>query len=344
MVISPRSTAVDLSKGIAILLVVYGHCLRGLTASGMLPTDSFLQITDYVIYTFHMPLFFFVSGLFFKGSFDRDSKRFWQVRLTSIVYPYFLWSVVYCLIQPVMSGSGIVNNNEMNLERLLTILWAPISPFWFLYALFFATVFSVMLISINPLLQFSLALTSFILAMMLTRYASIQDVSYGFLYFSFGILFRRWGVLKIITPRFVTFILLFFMFISTAVASFYLNIPERWPIFSAVLGIFMTIYVSLLIEMYYSKSTFARIMIFLGRFSMGIFVMHILVLGLVRAVWVKLFHFDAIYLLLVVGTVAGVIVPAILTYMFSHWGLGQVLGLSTSATRYGHGSIPPSST
>jgi fucose 4-O-acetylase-like acetyltransferase len=291
-----------------------------------------------------MPIFFFTSGLFFKSSFERDSKRFWRVRLTSVVYPYFLWSIVYCLIQTAMSGSGFVNNNDMNLDRILSIFWAPISPFWFLYALFFATVFSVMLIGINPLLQFLLALIGFVLSMMLARCASIQDVSYGFLYFSLGILFQSSNILKLINPRFATSILLFFMFSFTTIASFYVGIPERWPIASAVLGIFMVIYVSLLIERYYYNSSFARVLIFLGQFSMGIFTMHILVVGLFRAVWVKLFHFDAAGLLLIVGTATGVIIPAILTYMFSRWGFGQILGVSTSATRYRHDSIPLSAT
>lgn len=41
-----RSAAIDMAKGVAILLVVYGHCLRGLTGAGVIPPGSWLAVTD----------------------------------------------------------------------------------------------------------------------------------------------------------------------------------------------------------------------------------------------------------------------------------------------------------
>ena len=54
----PRIDFIDIAKGIAIILVVYGHCLRGLASANVVSTNSWLIITDYTIYTFHMPVFF----------------------------------------------------------------------------------------------------------------------------------------------------------------------------------------------------------------------------------------------------------------------------------------------
>ena len=50
-----RYAHVDIARGIAILLVVLGHCFQS--------SDVAL---NRVILSFHMPLFFFLSGVFAK--------------------------------------------------------------------------------------------------------------------------------------------------------------------------------------------------------------------------------------------------------------------------------------
>lgn len=50
-----RISSIDILKGIGIILVMLGHAL---------PHDSFVRT---LIYTFHMPLFFWCSGLVIMG-------------------------------------------------------------------------------------------------------------------------------------------------------------------------------------------------------------------------------------------------------------------------------------
>ncbi|WP_411740358.1 acyltransferase family protein [Pseudomonas sp. BF-B-26] len=50
-----RNFSVDVLRGIGILLVVSGHASSGSSMNVFAP------------YSFHMPLFFFISGLFFLG-------------------------------------------------------------------------------------------------------------------------------------------------------------------------------------------------------------------------------------------------------------------------------------
>lgn len=52
----------DIAKGIGILLVVYGHVARGIEKAGLPIDPVFFKTVDVLIYAFHMPLFFFVSG------------------------------------------------------------------------------------------------------------------------------------------------------------------------------------------------------------------------------------------------------------------------------------------
>ena len=87
MAATPRNKTIDILKGWAIMLVVLGHL--ELTPPGI----------KVWIYSFHLPLFFFCSGLLFKpGRYGRFAD-FLRARLRGIVLPYvtlgiFVWVLV----------------------------------------------------------------------------------------------------------------------------------------------------------------------------------------------------------------------------------------------------------
>ena len=71
---------VDYAKGLGIILVVYGHISEGVFNAGMTMNRSLYTTIDTIIYSFHMPLFFLLSGLFFTSSltkrgFKRSEER-----------------------------------------------------------------------------------------------------------------------------------------------------------------------------------------------------------------------------------------------------------------------------
>ncbi|MGG1754302.1 acyltransferase family protein, partial [Bacillus pumilus] len=70
---------VDAAKGIGILLVVMAHV--------PIP-DSFKQF----IYSFHMPLFFLLSGMMFRSS-SRPALSFIQKKAKSLLLPYLYFSI-----------------------------------------------------------------------------------------------------------------------------------------------------------------------------------------------------------------------------------------------------------
>ena len=90
-----RDNWVDYCKAIGIILVVYGHVARGIFSAGLPIDETFFKVTDKIIYSFHMPLFFFVSGLYFYQSFtNRKFKGFTLRKIDYIFYPYALWSII----------------------------------------------------------------------------------------------------------------------------------------------------------------------------------------------------------------------------------------------------------
>lgn len=72
--VKERIRWIDMAKGIGILLVMIGHLG--------------LPYAKTWIYTFHIPLFFMLSGCVFRG-YDKDFKSFFIKKLKSIVVPYF---------------------------------------------------------------------------------------------------------------------------------------------------------------------------------------------------------------------------------------------------------------
>lgn len=75
-----RNSVVDVAKGIGIILVVMGHCHPGI----------FQKV---IIGSFHMPLFFFLSGLFL---FKRDEKFsvFIQKKAKTLLFPCLVFGII----------------------------------------------------------------------------------------------------------------------------------------------------------------------------------------------------------------------------------------------------------
>lgn len=67
-----REAWLDSLKGFAALLVVLGHVLSGYLDAGTFPAayDSFYAVRTW-IYSFHMPLFFLLSGFTFTLAYYR---------------------------------------------------------------------------------------------------------------------------------------------------------------------------------------------------------------------------------------------------------------------------------
>lgn len=69
-----RISYIDIARGLGIICIVIGHSLK----AGWL--------REY-LYAFHVPLFFFLSGLTYR--YSQDKKSFWIKKVRTIVVPYF---------------------------------------------------------------------------------------------------------------------------------------------------------------------------------------------------------------------------------------------------------------
>ena len=96
---SRRIAANDYGRGIGIFLVVLGHVLIGLDDHAILAESSypiglaFSRGAVAWIYAFHMPLFFFLSGLLAERLVRKPFGDVLSSRLRGIAWPYVLWSL-----------------------------------------------------------------------------------------------------------------------------------------------------------------------------------------------------------------------------------------------------------
>lgn len=113
-----RIEYIDIAKGLGILLVYIGHCEIG--------TTNLTPIIRW-IYSFHMPLFFFISGLLFKLKSHTSHLIFIQRKLISLWIPYFIFSVYnWCLLYCFVGSPG----------NVMITGWGR-NPLWFIPILFF---------------------------------------------------------------------------------------------------------------------------------------------------------------------------------------------------------------
>jgi fucose 4-O-acetylase-like acetyltransferase len=128
-----RANWVDYGKGIGIILVVYAHLLSSAYHGGIQVPERFFALSDSIVYGFHMPFFFFLSGLFVEGSLrKRGAKDYLLDKFLRIFYPYIVWSILQVSVEIVFSDK---TQNGATLSDLFTILYRPWGQFWFLYAL-----------------------------------------------------------------------------------------------------------------------------------------------------------------------------------------------------------------
>lgn len=131
-----RNVLVDRLKGYACFLVLFGHVIMGIRLAGINIPEFFWGMEKF-IWSFHVALFLFLSGVVYKVTGEWKSKktkwRFLIYKLYNLGIPYIVFSIVYILINSLVGES----NTGFAPSDILNIWKTPVAQYWFLYALFF---------------------------------------------------------------------------------------------------------------------------------------------------------------------------------------------------------------
>ena len=123
-----RLDFLDIAKAIAIFLVLMGHT----------GASDAMYLYRRTIYTFHMPLFLMISGMVSKHRENGYTRDTWKALIRknafALVVPYFFWGLLY------------TNFNYVNLCRVVYASWKTINDsgsvlaLWYLVCLFLARI------------------------------------------------------------------------------------------------------------------------------------------------------------------------------------------------------------
>jgi fucose 4-O-acetylase-like acetyltransferase len=142
--VKSRIEWIDTAKGLAIFLVVLGHAL---------PVSETATV---IIWAFHMPLFFFLSGITAKAWTPGSTPTILR-GLKSLVVPYFFFSIVSIACWATSKGSissGEIWNNQ--LRQMIYGVAGPERqmaygiPLWFFTCLFSVRLLFAILTSLVP--------------------------------------------------------------------------------------------------------------------------------------------------------------------------------------------------
>ena len=123
-----RLDIIDVMQGIAMLWVIVGHHLFDF----MPPVYGHIH---YYIYSFHMPLFIFISGFLIAYSYKGISYRQYVYRrFHKFFVPYVIVGIIITLLAATKGGIASIGENLVNL--MVSPKQSEATFLWYIYLLF----------------------------------------------------------------------------------------------------------------------------------------------------------------------------------------------------------------
>lgn len=326
-----RYSWVDYLRGLIILLVVYHHAYLGIERSGISMPET-VGKANMIFYSFRMPLFFIISGVFTTISLAKQPiKDLIFVKYDKILYPYFIWAFIQVTLQIFMSN---FTNSDRSIHDYLYILYQPkqLDQFWYLPALFNATiVFIFFKIKVKPSMKIHLliGLAFYITAPFLNDISMMSNWMRFYLFFVIGDLISKILFTKSLQSQLkrpITLLLFLPIFIGAQVVYLHNNVGVKAMettletfhgnktlyalnevnfLVTSLIGCMTLIIIAFLLEKW-NKLSFLRV---IGFHSLYIYMIHVIVVGLVRAVLVHFLHLTNPFLILSIVIFFGVLIP-----------------------------------
>lgn len=292
---------IDALKGFAILTVVIGHCADGILSAGMYSQYKFeLQALYDAIYSFHMPLFFIVSGFVFwlSKSYTKYKSKIFDFVIVYLIWYFLTWLVKFLL--------GAKVNKQVGFEELLGIFYHPIAPMWYLYVLIiFYLIFSVLNIKkvTFPVVALCgvVAITSKIMNLNIGVINQLLYHAYFFIMGGYIVQTKLYTKLKTPHVCMSCMVLAFniYLYFNHVMIGVYVN----------AFKIFVVANIASLICFYaIVKMKVYEVMKVMGENTLQIYVIHCFVTAGLRLVF-KVAGINSLLLYMVVGTILGVLIP-----------------------------------
>jgi len=301
----------DRTKGIAILLVVFGHLVARQTP----PDVTWYDPLRIVVYLFHMPLFMYVSGYvtFVSGAARtplRDWGRLAGKRATRLLGPFLLFGLAILCAKLLASQFAAVDNVPPDLsDGLRELVWdtqhSPATSVWYIAVLFVFCIATPPLLAIDPSRTALLAVAVVLYFLPLPPLLYLDRVGTYFLFFVVGGLAADAGTrwLRIVDaarwPALAGLAAVTFLVASGHITFHWTEgqqgFPYKWALLIAGMLSLPAIHGLLRHAPFANSGTLAR----LGRYVFVIYLLNTPFIGITKAVLLKLMAWDGAHFLLI---------------------------------------------
>lgn len=318
-----REPWVDVIKGIAILLVVFGHvieaCQEAVLLNGSL--NLLMKSIYNIIYSFHMPLFFFVSGyLFSKTTLSNTTKA--KVSIANFALLYLIYSFLFLTMRLVMSSNLY---SEVSIWHFVTLPIKPIGFLWYLwvltiyYILFSVFNFKRLSIKYQIIIVVGLNVAINIANSIFSVPSQVYLIFYYIIFFWTGILFTNFKGITILNIYLYTISAFAGLLVLILVLNCEHNI-KNIPIVNTAVALLI---VGIIIYYSYSREIRNKYLEYIGKNSLTIYVFHPFFVTACRIVCFKL-HIMGITSIVVMIAI-GVCTPLVIVDVSKKLGLYNVL-------------------
>ncbi|MFR0569059.1 acyltransferase family protein [Bifidobacterium apri] len=219
-----RIAQLDAIKGIAIILVVLGHCIYVFAKA-----SSWMVALDEFIYIFHMPLFFAVSGYLFNPNVNVAKKA------RRLLVPFFVWASPVILVHILLGKYS--SNFYMNLLEECSVLLRG-GYYWYLIYLFYMIILAKICFKLTKskiwmlIISMLISLASYLIATTCAFPEFLVRYFYNYFFFLAGYLAKSNGIFKAKKGR--RYWILGFGILTVVTTEEYFMGVEIYKIFAAI--------------------------------------------------------------------------------------------------------------
>jgi fucose 4-O-acetylase-like acetyltransferase len=299
-----RDMLIDVVRGLAITLVALGHTNLGVLHRGWWGSSNTGVRLSFAIYAFHMPAFFFVSGVFLRpGVEKRGEKHYTLQKLRTMIYPYVLWASIFAAATIPFARFTSQSTPSWNVFLFDLVTG---NAFWFLPTLFLAQMIGMLTRRIPMPLLFVLAA----IACLWVPHTNVQFEDRAVRNLPFLVAGMWMGSSFTHMQRIPAALAALVAAVCCAVIVVMTRNPYGDASFLALaLGLLGTLML-MLIAHCLGRSSSARALSWIGAASFGIFLMSSFPQGAGREILTRVFHTNAPWPQLIFPTLLAVLAPA----------------------------------
>jgi len=305
---------IDRAKGLAILLVVFGH----LMADGYPPGNAWYGAAKGIVYSFHMPFFMYLSGTVFSlaGKQHTEASAYWSFlceRALRLLVPFALFGLLIVAGKYVSHFFLYVDDPPRALstgisELVLDTRHSPALSIWYVYVLFLYSAAMPLLWCAGLRWRSAMLLGIVLFAVPATDLFYLDRVAGYFLFFAVG----GWVAAERtrIEPWFLRALPFWLMLFVITLFSEWTGLPAQVRLLICGLAAIPALH-GLVQSRLFARD---RLLLSLGGYAFTIYLLNTIVIGLAKAGYLKVAPFWGPYatVALALFFAAGTLVPILI--------------------------------